>query len=174
MFGAFPPPPFLHPPPPTPQHNLSPQGEAVAVAIAQMTTSVMATVDHGVVAKIKRVIMERDTYPRRWGLGPVASKKKGLIASGVLDKKGKPVNKEGETALAALTGASSSAAVAAAAAASPLSPSGGGGEGGVVFRVQGGWVSYRDPRCPPLWPPFSPRLRPAFDEALSKQVPNLP
>jgi hypothetical protein len=24
----------------------------------------MATVDHGVVAKLKRVIMERDTYPR--------------------------------------------------------------------------------------------------------------
>jgi len=36
------------------------KGEAIAVAIAQMTTSVMATVDHGVVAKIKRVIMERD------------------------------------------------------------------------------------------------------------------
>ena len=37
------------------------KGEAIAVAIAQMTTSVMATVDHGVIAKIKRVIMERDT-----------------------------------------------------------------------------------------------------------------
>ena len=36
------------------------KGEAIAVAIAQMTTAVMATVDHGVVAKIKRVIMERD------------------------------------------------------------------------------------------------------------------
>ena len=24
----------------------------------------------------KRVVMERDTYPRRWGLGPTASKKK--------------------------------------------------------------------------------------------------
>ena len=35
-----------------------------------MTTSVIATCDHGVVAKIKRVIMERDTYPRKWGLGP--------------------------------------------------------------------------------------------------------
>ena len=42
------------------------KGEAVAVGIAQMTTAVMATVDHGVVAKIKRVIMERDTYPRRY------------------------------------------------------------------------------------------------------------
>jgi len=81
------------------------KGEAVATAIAQMTTSVMATVDHGVVAKIKRVIMERDTYPRRWGMGPVASKKKGLIAAGKLDKKGKPTSAEGQAALAAVTGA---------------------------------------------------------------------
>ena len=82
---------------------MSTKGEAIALAIAQMTTSVMATVDHGVVAKIKRVIMERDTYPRRWGLGPVASKKKGLIAEGKLDKKGKPVpGAGGEAALAAL------------------------------------------------------------------------
>lgn len=35
-----------------------------------MTTAVMSTCDHGVVAKIKRVIMERDTYPKKWGLGP--------------------------------------------------------------------------------------------------------
>ena len=91
------------------------KGEAVAVGIALMTTSVMATVDHGTVAKIKRVIMERDTYPRRWGLGPVSSKKKSLIASGVLDKKGKPITKEGAAALAASTGAAAPAAAAAAA-----------------------------------------------------------
>ena len=36
-----------------------------------MTTAVMSTCDHGIVAKIKRVIMERDTYPRKWGLGPI-------------------------------------------------------------------------------------------------------
>lgn len=66
------------------------KGEAIAVAIAQMTTAVMATVDHGVVAKIKRVIMERDVYPRRWGLGPMAQRKKSLIAEGKLDKHGKP------------------------------------------------------------------------------------
>jgi H/ACA ribonucleoprotein complex subunit 4 len=69
---------------------MSTKGEAVAVAIAQMTTSVMATCDHGVVAKIKRVIMERDVYPRRWGLGPMAQRKKSLIAAGQLDKHGKP------------------------------------------------------------------------------------
>mmetsp|Transcript_23456 Transcript_23456/g.32890 ORF Transcript_23456/g.32890 Transcript_23456/m.32890 type:complete len:480 (-) Transcript_23456:101-1540(-) len=66
------------------------KGEAIAVAIAQMTTAVMATVDHGVVAKIKRVIMERDVYPRRWGLGPMAQRKKSLIKEGKLDKHGKP------------------------------------------------------------------------------------
>ena len=38
--------------------------------ISLMTTAVMATVDHGAVAKIKRVIMERDVYPRKWSLGP--------------------------------------------------------------------------------------------------------
>lgn len=65
------------------------KGEAIAVGIAQMTTGVMATIDHGVVAKIKRVIMERDTYPRRWGLGPIATKKKALIKEGKLDKYGR-------------------------------------------------------------------------------------
>lgn len=66
------------------------KGEAVAVGIAQMTTSIMATCDHGCVAKVKRVIMERDTYPRRWGLGPMAQKKKQLVAAGKLDKYGRP------------------------------------------------------------------------------------
>ena len=65
------------------------KGEAIAVGIAQMTTAVMATCDHGVVAKIKRVIMERDTYPRRWGLGAMATRKKALIKEGKLDKYGK-------------------------------------------------------------------------------------
>ncbi|KAI9296775.1 Cbf5-Nop10-Gar1 complex [Neoconidiobolus thromboides FSU 785] len=65
------------------------KGEAVALAIAQMNTAVLATCEHGVAAKIKRVIMERDTYPRRWGLGPIAAKKKALIKEGKLDKYGK-------------------------------------------------------------------------------------
>lgn len=55
-----------------------------------MTTATMASCDHGVCAKIKRVIMERDTYPRKWGLGPKASQKKALISSGQLDKFGRP------------------------------------------------------------------------------------
>lgn len=66
------------------------KGEAIALAVAQMSCSVMATIDHGVVAKIKRVIMDRDTYPRKWGKGPRASRKKELIQQKLLDKYGKP------------------------------------------------------------------------------------
>ncbi|XP_022145634.1 H/ACA ribonucleoprotein complex subunit 4 [Momordica charantia] len=66
------------------------KGEAIALGIAEMTTAVMATCDHGIVAKIKRVVMDRDTYPRKWGLGPRASMKKKLIGEGKLDKHGKP------------------------------------------------------------------------------------
>ena len=55
-----------------------------------MTSSTMASCDHGAVAKVKRVIMVRDTYPRRWGLGPMAQQKKQLIAAGKLDKFGRP------------------------------------------------------------------------------------
>ena len=69
------------------------KGEAIAVGIAQMTTAVMAYCDHGVVAKIKRVVMERDTYPRKWGLGPVAQRKKAMIKAGQLDAKGRPNDK---------------------------------------------------------------------------------
>ncbi len=66
------------------------KGEAVAVGIAAMTSSEMASCDHGVVARVKRVIMDRETYPRRWGLGPRAQRKKELIKNGQLDKFGKP------------------------------------------------------------------------------------
>ncbi|CAN1256338.1 H/ACA ribonucleoprotein complex subunit 4 [Linum perenne] len=69
------------------------KGEAIALGIAEMTTAVMATCDHGIVAKIKRVVMDRDTYPRKWGLGPRASMKKKLISEGKLDKHGKPNEK---------------------------------------------------------------------------------
>ncbi|CAE8726975.1 unnamed protein product, partial [Polarella glacialis] len=66
------------------------KGEAIATGIAQMTTAVIASVDHGVVAVIKRVIMERDTYNMRWGFGPRSSDKKKLILAGKLTEKGKP------------------------------------------------------------------------------------
>lgn len=63
------------------------KGEAIALGIAQMTTSVISSVDHGCAAIIKRVIMERDTYNQRWGFGPRAQDKKALIADGKLDAK---------------------------------------------------------------------------------------
>ena len=66
------------------------KGEAICLAVAQMATADMAMCDHGVVAKIKRVIMERDTYPRKWGLGPKAMQKKSMIKEGKLDKFGRP------------------------------------------------------------------------------------
>lgn len=38
-----------------------------------MSTAEMVTCDHGFCAKIKRVVMSRDVYPRKWGLGPKVS-----------------------------------------------------------------------------------------------------
>ena len=37
--------------------------------------------------------MERDVYPRKWGLGPKASLKKAMIKAGLLDEYGKPNEK---------------------------------------------------------------------------------
>ncbi|GAA97857.1 uncharacterized protein L969DRAFT_597843 [Mixia osmundae IAM 14324] len=65
------------------------KGEAICLAYARMTTVELSTCDHGVVAKIKRVIMSRDTYPRAWGLGPKAQEKKKMIQTGELDKHGR-------------------------------------------------------------------------------------
>ncbi|KAK4058936.1 centromere/microtubule-binding protein cbf5 [Microbotryomycetes sp. JL221] len=65
------------------------KGEAIAIGIAQMTTVELSTCDHGVVAKVKRCIMDRDAYPRKWGLGPVAQKKKAMVKAGKLDKHGR-------------------------------------------------------------------------------------
>ena len=66
------------------------KGEAIAIGHALMTSSTMATCDHGFVVRLKRVIMDRDVYPRKWGLGPMASVKKGLVKVGKLDKHGNP------------------------------------------------------------------------------------
>lgn len=67
------------------------KGEAIAIGIAMMSTVDLASCDHGVVAKVKRCIMNRDLYPRRWGLGPKAQEKKKMIKKGELDKFGKTV-----------------------------------------------------------------------------------
>ena len=63
------------------------KGEAIAIGIAEITS---------VVCKTRRVIMDRDTYPRKWGLGPYAVKKKDLIKKGLLDKYGKVNDKTPE------------------------------------------------------------------------------
>ncbi|KAK3395355.1 hypothetical protein B0T20DRAFT_481717 [Sordaria brevicollis] len=66
------------------------KGEAIAIGITQMNAVEMLSCDHDVVAKVKRCIMERDLYHRRWCLGPVALEKKKLKSDGKLDKFGRP------------------------------------------------------------------------------------
>ena len=65
------------------------KGEAVALAIAAMTSSTIASCDHGIVARTKRVIMDRDVYEKKWKLGPFAKHKESLKAEGKLDKFGR-------------------------------------------------------------------------------------
>ena len=72
---------------------VSTKGEAIALGIAQMTSEVLSTTDHGIAAKIKRVIMDRGTYTKCWGQGPVALEKKRLIEAGKLSANGKPNEK---------------------------------------------------------------------------------
>merc|ERR1711957_651346 len=68
---------------------ISTKGEAIALAIAQMTTSTIATCDHGIVTRTKRVILDRDVYEKKWKLGPFAKKKADLKEQGKLDKYGR-------------------------------------------------------------------------------------
>merc|ERR1712176_1597896 len=75
---------------------ISTKGEAIALAIAQMTTSTIATCDHGIVARTKRVIMDRDVYEKKWKLGPFAKKKEDLKRENKLDKYGRVVDKTPE------------------------------------------------------------------------------
>merc|ERR1712051_619781 len=72
---------------------VSTKGEAICIAYAQMTSMQLSKVVHGVAAKIKRMVMDRDTYPRKWGLGPHALEKKKMVAAGTLGKFGKPNEK---------------------------------------------------------------------------------
>jgi H/ACA ribonucleoprotein complex subunit 4 len=68
---------------------ISTKGEAIAIAFAQMTTSTIATCDHGIVTRTKRVIMDRDVYEKKWKLGPFAKKKDELKSANQLDKYGR-------------------------------------------------------------------------------------
>ena len=72
------------------------KGEAVAIAIAQMTSAIIETCTHGIVCRTKRVIMDRETYPKKWGFGPYALKKKALIKEGKLDKYGRAIEQTPE------------------------------------------------------------------------------
>lgn len=47
------------------------KGEAVALATAEASTEEILKMDHGVVARVKRVLMPRGTYPRCWKSGEV-------------------------------------------------------------------------------------------------------
>lgn len=71
---------------------ISTKGEAIALAIAQMTTSTIATCDHGIVTRTKRVIMDRDVYEKKWKLGPFAQKKEELKKDNKLDKYGRCID----------------------------------------------------------------------------------
>eukprot|EP00357_Protocruzia_adherens_P017690 CAMPEP_0114975998 /NCGR_PEP_ID=MMETSP0216-20121206/2418_1 /TAXON_ID=223996 /ORGANISM="Protocruzia adherens, Strain Boccale" /LENGTH=439 /DNA_ID=CAMNT_0002336857 /DNA_START=1674 /DNA_END=2993 /DNA_ORIENTATION=- len=66
------------------------KGEAIALAYAMLPSIVISTCDHGLAAKTKRVLLDRETYPKKWGLGPRSSRKKLLIKEGKLSKDGKP------------------------------------------------------------------------------------
>merc|ERR1712000_339138 len=68
---------------------ITPKGEAICLAIAEFTSAQLASTEYGCAAKIKRVIMERDAYPRQWGKGPKANLKKAMIKAGMLDKYGR-------------------------------------------------------------------------------------
>lgn len=47
------------------------KGEAVALAEAQASTEEVLSMEHGIIAKIKRVLMPRGTYPKCWKSGEI-------------------------------------------------------------------------------------------------------
>ncbi len=47
------------------------KGEAVALATAEASTEEILSMEHGVVAKTRRVLMPRDTYPKCWKSGEI-------------------------------------------------------------------------------------------------------
>lgn len=65
------------------------KGEAIAIALACMNYVQIVTASHGRVASVKRCIMDRDLYPRKWGLGEHAVEKRKMKEQGLLDKYGR-------------------------------------------------------------------------------------
>ncbi|KAI9661706.1 MAG: centromere/microtubule-binding protein cbf5 [Bathelium mastoideum] len=68
---------------------VSTKGEAIAIAIALKSSEHLPLDSHGHVARVKRGIMDRALYPKRWGTGPYAQFKKDLIKKGELDSRGR-------------------------------------------------------------------------------------
>ncbi|KAL2483100.1 H/ACA ribonucleoprotein complex subunit 4 [Forsythia ovata] len=66
------------------------KGKAIVLEIVEMTTAVIATCDCETVARIKMVVMDRDTYPRKWGLGLRTSMKNESTVEEKLGKHEKP------------------------------------------------------------------------------------
>lgn len=58
------------------------KGEAVATGMAILSSFMIASCDHGAVTKTKKVIMERDMYPKRWCLGAVPQHQKWTAKGG--------------------------------------------------------------------------------------------
>ncbi|KAL0237557.1 hypothetical protein PCE1_000951 [Barthelona sp. PCE] len=69
---------------------VSTKGEAIALATAGLSSFSLQNATFGIAARIKRVIMDKDTYKQRWGKGPRALQKKKLKEDGMLDKYGRP------------------------------------------------------------------------------------
>jgi H/ACA ribonucleoprotein complex subunit 4 len=67
------------------------KGEAVALCVALVGSSQMGVLQNNYVCRLKRVIMDRDEYPKAWGKGAVATQKKQLQAAGKLGKHGEPI-----------------------------------------------------------------------------------
>lgn len=54
---------------------VSAKGEAIALAVALVTAPQMSMMEYGQIGRTKRVLMEKDMYPRQWKLGPSATDK---------------------------------------------------------------------------------------------------
>ena len=75
----------------SPLVNIATKGEAIAIGRSQMNSKEMMTESFSSVAYVKRVIMERGTYTKAWGYGPISTQRRKMIKEGRLDNKGKPI-----------------------------------------------------------------------------------
>ena len=64
---------------------MSTKGEAVSLAITEIAAEWFQESEHGIVARVKRNIMDRDVYEKAWGKGPMAVAKHQLKEAKQLD-----------------------------------------------------------------------------------------